>query len=344
MIKVGINGFGRIGRNIFRLLFGKVNDIQIVAINDIVDIPNMVHLLKYDTVYGRFGFDCQALDDAIKVGGFEIPVYGYRNPADIPWGDHEVDIVIESTGKFRTREGIIGHIEGTPGHVDGAKKVLLTVPSKTPEDVDATVVMGVNHNILTSEMNIISNASCTTNCLAPVALALHEAFGITGGIMTTIHGYTSDQRIVDLPHTDLRRARAAATNAIPTKTGAAKAIGLVIPDLDGLLAGKAVRIPIPCGSAVDLTVLLEKDVSVEELNAAIKSTAVEMNTKANASILEYCTDPIVSSDIIGNQHSSIFDSLLTIKVGKLYQVFSWYDNERGYATRCLDLIRRMMVV
>lgn len=330
-IKIGINGFGRIGRNVFRIGASQP-EIEFVAINDLTDVDSMAHLLKYDSAYGQFDGEVSTKNGNLLIDGKEIKYLAERDPAKLPWGDMGVDVVLESTGIFRERAPIEKHLQA------GAKKVLLSVPSKSPDDVDATVVMGVNDEAMTADAKIISNASCTTNCLAPMSKAVNDAFGIEEGLMTTIHSYTNDQNIQDGPHKDMRRARAAAANLIPTSTGAAKAIGLVVPELAGKMNGIAVRTPTITGSIVDLVCTLKQDVSVEDVNAAVKAAA-EGPMKG---VLRYCTDPIVSSDIIGSPHSSIFDSLLTSKIGsKMFKLVSWYDNEFGYSTRCVDLFKRM---
>lgn len=301
MVKVAINGFGRIGRVSFRNIQRKTN-VEVVAINDLTDAATLAHLLKYDSVHGRFDGEVKAEGEYLVVNGKKIRVYSEKDPEQLPWGELGIDIVIESTGHFKTKALMTKHIKA------GAKKVILTVPADKAEDVDATVVLGVNDNILTKEMTCVSNASCTTNCLAPIAKVLNDNFGIKRGLMNTVHSYTNDQHILDLPHKDLRRARAAACSIIPTSTGAAKAVGLVIPELAGKLHGLSMRVPTPDGSVVDLTVELEKNVTVEEVNAAMKAAA-EGPMKG---ILEYVEDPIVSCDIVGNTHSSIFDSKLTM--------------------------------
>jgi len=330
-IKLGINGFGRIGRIVFRIAH-QHPDIDIVAVNDLTDAETLGHLLKYDSTHGRFPGKVSVEGNALVVDGDKFDILSERDPGALPWGDLGADIVLESTGVFRTRDKIEKHLEA------GAKKVLLSVPSKSADDVDATVVLGVNDEALTPEAKIISNASCTTNCLAPMAKAVHDAIGIEEGLMTTIHSYTNDQRILDFPHKDLRRARAAAANLIPTSTGAAKAIGLVIPELAGKMNGIAVRTPTITGSLVDLTASLKRDASVEEINAAVKAAA----DGPMKGILDYCEDPIVSTDIIGDSHSSIFDAALTMKIGaKMVKLVSWYDNEFGYSSRCVDLFLRM---
>lgn len=331
MVKIAINGFGRIGRISFRNIQRK-ETLEVVAINDLTDAATLAHLLKYDSVHGRFNGEVYADGDYLVVNGKKIRVYAEKDPENLPWKDLGIDIVIESTGIFRNKEKMGKHIKA------GAKKVILTVPADKPEDVDATVVLGVNDEILTKEMTCISNASCTTNCLAPVAKVLHEKFGIVRGIMNTIHSYTNDQQILDLPHKDLRRARAAAVSIIPTSTGAAKAVGLVIPELKGKLDGLSMRVPTPDGSVVDLTVELSKYVTKEEINAAMKEAA-EGKLKG---ILEYTEDPIVSCDIIGNPYSSIFDSKLTMVIeGNMVKVVSWYDNENGYSNRVCDLAEKL---
>ncbi|MBP1630351.1 MAG: gap [Bacteroidetes bacterium] len=331
MVKIAINGFGRIGRISFRNIQSKSN-LEVVAINDLTNAATLAHLLKYDSVHGRFNGEVYAEGDYLVVNGKKIRVYAERDPEALPWGELGIDIVIESTGIFRTKEKMSKHIKA------GAKKVILTVPADKAEDVDATVVLGVNDEILTKEMTCISNASCTTNCLAPLAKVLHEKFGIVRGLMNTIHSYTNDQQILDLPHSDLRRARAAAVSIIPTSTGAAKAVGLVIPELKGKLDGLSMRVPTPDGSVVDLTVELEKTVTKEEINAAVKEAA-EGKLKG---ILEYTEDPIVSCDILGNPHSSIFDSKLTMVMeGNMVKVVSWYDNENGYSNRVCDLAEKL---
>lgn len=326
-IKVAINGFGRIGRVTFRGLIQKEN-IEVVALNDLTDAKTLGHLLKYDSIHGKFPGEVSVEGDFLIVNGNRIKIYAERDPANLPWKELGVDVVIESTGVFRNKEKMGKHITA------GAKKVILTVPADNKDDVDATVVLGVNENVLKPEMQFISNASCTTNCLAPVAKVLNDNFGIVRGLMNTIHSYTNDQIILDSPHSDLRRARAAGVSIIPTKTGAAKAVGLVIPELAGKLDGFAMRVPTPDGSVVDLTVELAKSTTKEEINAAMKAAA-EGPMKG---ILEYCIDPIVSVDIIGNKHSSIFDSQLTqVMGGNFVKIVSWYDNESGYSNRIVDL-------
>ncbi len=327
-IKVAINGFGRIGRLTLKASLNK-SDVEVVAVNDLTDSKTLAHLLKYDSVHGKFPGSVEVDGDDLVVNGKKIKVYAEKDPGDLPWKDHDIDVVVESTGVFRTRDKISKHLDA------GARKVVLCVPSKSADDVDATVVLGVNDGDIKPEHKIYSNASCTTNCLAPFAKVLNDKFGIKRGLMNTIHSYTNDQIILDAPHKDLRRARAAAMSIIPTTTGAAKAVGLVIPDLKGKLDGFAMRVPTPDGSVVDLTAELEKTVTKEEVNAAIKEVA-EGEMKG---ILEFCTDPIVSTDVIGNTHSSVFDSLMTQVIdGNFVKVLSWYDNEFGYSNRVVDLV------
>ena len=330
-IKAAINGFGRIGRLTLKAALGKDN-VEIVAVNDLTDSSTLAHLLKYDSVHGKFPGTVSAEGDDLVVNGKKIRVYAEKDPANLPWKDLGIDVVVESTGVFRDREKISKHLQA------GAKKVILCVPSKTADDVDATVVLGVNEGDLKPEQQIFSNASCTTNCLAPVAKVLHDTFGIKRGLMNTIHSYTNDQIILDSPHKDLRRARAAAMSIIPTTTGAAKAVGLVIPDLKGKLDGFSMRVPTPDGSVVDLSVELSRNVTKEEINEAVKKAA-EGPLKG---VLEYCNEPIVSTDIIGNTHSSVFDSLLTQVIdGNFVKVIAWYDNEFGYANRVVDLMLKV---
>ena len=331
-IKVGINGFGRIGRLVFRAM---VNDpeIEVVAVNDLGDIPTMAHLLKYDSVHGRAFDVVEVTEEGFIADGHAVKVLSEREPSNLPWGELGVDVVVESTGIFKTGELASKHIEA------GARKVVITCPAKGE---DITVVMGVNDGKYDAEKhNIVSNASCTTNCLAPVAKVLLENFGIKRGYMNTIHAYTNDQKILDLPHKDLRRARAAAMSMIPTTTGAARAVSLVLPELAGKLDGFATRVPTPDGSMVDLTVELEREVTVEEINAALKEAA----EGELAGILAYTEDPIVSIDIVDDPHSSIFDAGLTMVMGgksNLVKVVSWYDNEWGYSNRVKDLVKIMM--
>jgi glyceraldehyde 3-phosphate dehydrogenase len=325
-IRVGINGFGRIGRNYFRALLEQGADIEIVAVNDLGDTATTAHLLKYDTILGRLKAEVSHTADTITVDGKTIKVLSERNPADIPWGDLGVDIVIESTGIFTKKADAEKHIAG------GAKKVLISAPAK---DEDITIVMGVNENKYdTANHHVISNASCTTNCVAPMAKVLDENFGIVKGLMTTVHAYTNDQRILDFPHSDLRRARAAAENIIPTTTGAAKATALVLPQLKGKLDGIAMRVPVPTGSATDLVVELEREVTKDEVNAAFKK-ASEGELQG---YLSYTEDAIVSSDIVGDPASCTFDSSLTmVQEGKSVKILGWYDNEWGYSNRLVDL-------
>jgi glyceraldehyde 3-phosphate dehydrogenase len=330
IMKIAINGFGRIGRHVFKIAFER-DDLEIVAVNDLTDNKTLAHLLKYDSTYGVYDKKVEHNDEYIIVDGVKIHASAEKDPKQLPWKQMGVDVVVESTGVFRKREQCLWHVEA------GAKKVVLTVPSK--DKIDRTIVLGVNDSMLKDEDQIVSNASCTTNCLAPIAKVLNDNFKIIEGLMTTVHAYTNDQRILDFPHSDLRRARAAALSVIPTSTGAAKAIGLVIPELDGKLNGMALRVPVPTGSLVDLTVRLEKDASVEEINKAMKEASIG-NMEG---ILEYCEDPIVSSDVRGNTHSSIFDALSTMKIGKGFvKVLSWYDNEWGYSNRVVDLIERLV--
>ncbi|MEL6251983.1 MAG: type I glyceraldehyde-3-phosphate dehydrogenase [Bacteroidota bacterium] len=328
-LKVGINGFGRIGRLVFRRLIDNPN-VEIVKINDLTDNATLATLLKFDSIHGKFPGTVDGSDDeSITVNGKKILASAERNPENLAWGDLGVDVVVESTGVFRNMEGAQKHITA------GAKKVVISAPAKG--EVDATVVLGVNDEILTSDMTVVSNASCTTNCLAPMAKVLHEKFGIKSGYITTIHGYTADQRIQDAPHRDLRRARAAAINIVPTTTGAAVAVGLVLPELKGVLDGIAARVPVPDGSLTDLVVTLDKEASADEINAAMKEAA----DGPMKGILEYSDDPLVSSDIIGNPHSCIFDSGMTRVNGNMVKVVGWYDNEMGYSARVADLLERL---
>ncbi len=331
-IKIGINGFGRIGRNVFRIMTESGDDFEILHVNDLIDTKLMAHLLKYDSVNGKFSGTVTADENGLVVNGKSIPVTAEKDPGNLPWKEKDIDIVLESTGVFRSRDGIQKHLEA------GAKKVLLSVPSKSPDDVDATIVCGVNDDTLSGDAKVVSNASCTTNSLAPMVKVLNDSFGVVNGLMTTIHSYTSDQRIVDLPHKDLRRARAAAANIIPTTTGAAKAIGLVIPELAGKLHGCALRVPTLCGSITDLVCTLKKSASVEEINAAFK----EASQGAMGYQLAYTEDPIVLSDIIGDSHGSIIDGGSTMTIGdNMVKTLSWYDNEWGYSCRCVDLFKLM---
>lgn len=328
--KIGINGFGRIGRNVFRVLLGEPA-FQVVAINDLTDAKTLAHLLKYDSVYGPFKGTVEVKADAIVVNGKEVKVLAEKDPSLLPWKDLGVDFVLESTGHFTSKDDCLKHIAG------GAKKVLLTVPPKG--DVDAIIVMGVNDSTLKPTDQVISNASCTTNCLAPFAKVLHEKFGIVRGLMTTIHAYTNDQKVLDMPHKDLRRARAAANAIIPTTTGAARAVGKVLPALKGKLDGIAMRVPVIDASVVDLVAELEKKATAQEVNAAMKEAAAG----PLKGILQYCEDEIVSCDVIGNPHSSVFDSKLTLVMGDNFvKCISWYDNEWGYSSRCVDLFKKMV--
>lgn len=330
-IKIGINGFGRIGRNVFKISLEKDN-LEVIGINDLTDTKTLAHLLKYDSTQGKFNGKVSYTDNAIIVNGKEIPVTSERSPIEIKWSVSP-DVVIESTGIFRTKEGNKG---GYGDHLkNGAKKVILTVPAK--DEIDNMIVLGVNDDQLRDEDQCVSNASCTTNCLAPIAKVLNDKFGIENGLMTTIHSYTNDQRILDAPHSDLRRARSAAVSQIPTTTGAAKAVGKVIPELNGKLDGMAVRVPTPTGSLVDLVVNLKTEASIDEINAAMKEAA-EGPMKG---ILEYTEDPIVSVDVIHNSHSSIYDASATMVKGKTVKVLSWYDNEWGYSSRVVDLIEKL---
>lgn len=329
MVRVAINGFGRIGRMVFRA-GAQDKDIEFVAINDLTDAKTLAHLLKYDSTHGKYNGTVEVKDNNLVVDGKEIRVCAERNPVDLPWKELNVDIVIESTGFFTTSEKCQLHIDA------GAKKVLLSAPGKGGNI--KTIVYGVNDSEIKPEDLIVSNASCTTNCLAPMAKVLHEKFGIRRGFMTTIHGYTNDQKILDAPHSDLRRARSAATNIIPTTTGAALAVGLVLPELSGKLDGVAIRVPVPDGSCTDLVAELEKDVSSEEINAAMKE-ASEGELKG---VLEYSEDPLVSTDILGNPNTSIFDAKSTkVMDGNFVKVLSWYDNEWGYSNKMLDILKAM---
>ncbi len=331
--KVAINGFGRIGRAVARIIMQRQGELDLVAINDLTDAKSLAHLFKYDTVMGKWGGTVEAKDGELVINGKSIKVLAIRNPAELPWKDMGVKVVMESTGIFRTAESPKG---GYADHIKaGASKVMLSVPAK--DDIDATIVLGVNDEKLTSDVKCVSNASCTTNCLAPLAKTLNDVFGIEQGVMTTIHAYTNDQNVADMIHSDLRRARAAAANIIPTTTGAAKAIGKVVPELEGKLDGFAIRVPIPVGSIVDLVVNVKKDVTVDSVNAAMKAAA-EGPMKG---ILVYCDEPIVSSDIVNDPASSIFDSLCTIVVDRTVKVVSWYDNEWGYSNRSVDIMERM---
>ncbi len=327
-MRIAINGFGRIGRNVFRIV-ENTPGVEVVAINDLTDAATLAHLLEYDTVHGRFQGKVKAMKGAISVNGRKIAITAERDPAALPHAANKIDFVVEATGVFATREACSKHLEA------GAKKVLLTVPPK--DEIDAMIVLGVNEHTLKGDDRIISNASCTTNCLAPMAKVLDEAFGIQHGLMTTVHAYTNDQRILDLPHKDLRRARAAAQNIIPTSTGAARAVGKVLPRLNGKLDGMAMRVPVPDGSVVDLVATLKNKATVEQVNAAFKAAAKKAPLKG---VLEYSEAPLVSSDIIGNSHSSVIDGGSTMVMGdKTVKVVSWYDNEWGYSSRVVQLMK-----
>jgi glyceraldehyde 3-phosphate dehydrogenase len=332
-VKVGINGFGRIGRNVFRAAHAANADLEFVAVNDLVDTETMGHLLKYDSILGRFPGKVEIGEGALLVDGVELKVLAERDPAALPWGDLGVDVVIESTGFFTKREDAAKHLEA------GAKKVIISAPATDP---DVTVALGVNFDEAYDKDNhhVISNASCTTNCLAPLAKVLHEAFGIEQGLMTTIHAYTADQRLQDMPHKDPRRSRAAALNLIPTSTGAAKAVGLVLPELNGKLNGFSMRAPVPTGSAVDLVFTTPNPLTPAEINAALKAAA----EGPMQGILDYTEDAIVSTDIIGDPHSSIVDGLSTMVIGdgRMAKVISWYDNEWGYSNRCVELAGKVL--
>jgi glyceraldehyde 3-phosphate dehydrogenase len=331
-VRVGINGFGRIGRNVLRAGLAKETDIEWVAVNDITDNATLAHLLKYDSILGPYEGSVEASDDGITVDGNEVKVFAERDPAKLPWEDLGVDVVLESTGFFTERDDAAKHLEA------GAKKVVISAPAKNE---DITIVLGVNDDRYdASKHDVISNASCTTNCLATFAKVAHETVGIKHGLMTTIHAYTGDQRLQDAPHKDLRRARAAAVNLVPTSTGAAKAVGLVLPELNGKLHGFAVRAPVINGSVVDLTFEAERETSVDELNDAFRAASESGNLKG---ILRYTEDPIVSRDIVGDAHSSIVDGELTAVIdGTLAKVVSWYDNEWGYSNRCVDLLQKLL--
>jgi glyceraldehyde 3-phosphate dehydrogenase len=331
-IKVGINGFGRIGRNLFRAARAAGSDIDFVAVNDLTDAATLAHLLKYDSILGRYPGEVEARDDSILVDGDELRVLSEKDPTALPWSDLGAEVVIESTGLFTEREDAAKHLEA------GAKKVIISAPATDP---DVTVALGVNFEQAydPDSHHIISNASCTTNCLAPVAKVVHEAVGIERGLMTTIHAYTADQRLQDLPHKDLRRARAAAINLIPTSTGAAKAIGLVLPELEGKLNGVAVRAPVATGSVIDLVVEASNETSPDQLNSAVRKAA----EGPLDGILAYTEDPIVSTDIISDPHSAIFDAEQTMVIeGRMVKVVAWYDNEWGYSNRCVELAQRVL--
>jgi len=328
-LKVGINGFGRIGRAVFRIL--ETNpDIQVVAINDLFDPAALKYLLEYDTVMGRFKGDVTLQDGIMQTRHSQVKMLAEKNPAELPWGELGIDVVVESTGVFRAREQLEQHLAG------GAKRVVLTVPAK--DDIDFTVVLGVNDAGLDESHRIVSNASCTTNCLAPMAKVLNDAFGIREGVINTVHAYTNDQRLADVPHSDWRRSRAAAENIIPTSTGAAKAVGEVLPELNGKLDGIASRVPVPDGSVVDLVAELETEVTIDEIHQAVK-TAADGPMK---NILQFTSIPLVSTDIIGNPHSSIYDATFTQVIGGRYiKTLNWYDNEWGYSSRVADLLTRL---
>jgi glyceraldehyde 3-phosphate dehydrogenase len=332
-VKVGINGFGRIGRNVFRAAHAAGADLDFVAVNDLVDTATMAHLLKYDSILGRFPGEVSVSGDSISVDGKELKVLSERDPAALPWEDLAVDVVIESTGFFTARDDAAKHLSA------GAKKVIISAPAKDP---DVTVALGVNFDTAydPDSHHIVSNASCTTNCLAPLAKVLNDSFGIEQGLMTTIHAYTADQRLQDMPHKDLRRARAAAINLIPTTTGAAKAVGLVLPELSGKLNGLAMRAPVATGSVVDLVFSTAEPLEVDQINAAVKAAA-EGELKG---ILAYTEDPIVSTDIVGDPHSSIFDAQQTMVIGdgRMAKAVSWYDNEWGYSNRCIELAGKVL--
>ena len=330
-LRVGINGFGRIGRNFFRAALERDADLEVVAFNDLGDAKTMAHLLEYDSNLGRLPGGVEAGDGVVRAAGHELKVLAERDPAALPWRDLGVDVVLESTGFFTKREGAQKHLDG------GAKKVVISAPATDP---DVTLVLGVNDDQYDKDAHtIISNASCTTNCVAPMAKVLHDVFGIEQGFMTTIHAYTNDQRILDLPHEDLRRARAAAINLIPTSTGAARAIGLVMPDLKGKVDGISIRAPVPTGSVVDLVVSLGRETTADEVNEAFRTAA---DTGPMEGILEYTEDPIVSTDVQRSPYSCIFDSQLTMANGSLVKVFGWYDNEWGYLCRLVDLVGRLL--
>ena len=330
-VRVGINGFGRIGRNFFRAGLERAADVEVVAINDLGDAKTMAHLLKHDSVLGRLEEDVEAGDGKIAVGSRELLVLAERDPASLPWAELGIDVALESTGLFTKREQAQAHLDA------GARKVVISAPATNP---DITIVLGVNDGEYDAEAHhIISNASCTTNCVAPLAKVLHDAFTIEQGFMTTIHAYTNDQRILDLPHEDLRRARAGALNLIPTSTGAARAIGLVLPDLKGKVDGMAMRAPVPTGSIVDLVVRVGRETSVAEVNETFRAAA---DTGPLAGILEYSDEPLVSTDIIHSPYSAIFDSELTMVGGTMVKVLGWYDNEWGYSCRLVDLVGRLL--
>lgn len=324
-VKIGINGFGRIGRLVFRRCI-ELGGFDFVSINDLTDAKTLAHLLKYDSVHRKFNGDVKVEGNELIVNGDRIKITAEKDPSKLNWKD--VDVVVESTGVFRSKDDCMKHIQA------GAKKVVLTVPAKG--EIDAMVVLGVNEEILTGREQVVSNASCTTNCLAPMVKVLNDTFGVEKGFMTTVHSYTNDQRLLDLPHSDLRRARSAAVSIIPTTTGAAKAIGKILPELKGKLDGVSLRVPTPDGSITDFVATVKKETTVEEVNAAFKKAADSMK-----GILEYTEDPIVSADIIGNSHSCIFDSLSTMVIGNMVKIVGWYDNEYGYSCRVVDLVKKI---
>ncbi|PJA97878.1 MAG: type I glyceraldehyde-3-phosphate dehydrogenase [Ignavibacteriales bacterium CG_4_9_14_3_um_filter_30_11] len=328
-VKVGINGFGRIGRLVFRRSM-ELGGFDFVGINDLTDAKTLAHLLKYDSVHGKFKGTIEVDGNYLIVNGDSIKITAEKDPSKLKWGELETDVVIESTGVFRSKEQCMNHVNA------GAKKVILTVPAKG--EIDATIVLGVNENHIKKDHKILSNASCTTNCLAPMIKVLNDSFGIENAFMTTVHAYTNDQRLLDLPHSDLRRARSAAVSIIPTTTGAAKAVGKVIPELNGKLDGMSMRVPVPDGSITDVVALLKKEATVEEINNAMKKAA-DSNLKG---IMEYSDEPLVSVDIVDNSHSVVFDSLSTMSFGKTVKIVGWYDNEWGYSCRVVDLIKKIV--
>jgi len=328
-VKVGINGFGRIGRLVFRRCM-ELGGFDFVGINDLTDAKTLAHLLKYDSVHGKFKGTIEVDGNYLIVNGDSIKITAEKDPSKLKWGELETDVVIESTGVFRSKEQCMNHVNA------GAKKVILTVPAKG--EIDATIVLGVNENHIKKDHKILSNASCTTNCLAPMIKVLNDSFGIENAFMTTVHAYTNDQRLLDLPHSDLRRARSAAVSIIPTTTGAAKAVGKVIPELNGKLDGMSMRVPVPDGSITDVVALLKKEATVEEINNAMKKAA-DSNLKG---IMEYSDEPLVSVDIVDNSHSVVFDSLSTMSFGKTVKIVGWYDNEWGYSCRVVDLIKKIV--
>jgi glyceraldehyde 3-phosphate dehydrogenase (phosphorylating) len=328
-MRIAINGFGRIGRNVFRVIHQRFPDIEVVSLNDLTNAETLAHLLKYDSVHGPFAGNVKASKQGIVVDGKTIQVTAEKDPANLKHGANEIDFVVEATGIFASREACQKHVDA------GAKRVLLTVPPK--DEIDAMIVLGVNDSVLKAGDRLISNASCTTNCLAPVAKVLHDAFGIEHGLMTTVHAYTNDQQVLDLPHKDLRRARAAALNIIPTTTGAARAVGKILPELKGKLDGVSLRVPVPDGSVVDFVATLGRDVTIEEVNKAFAAAA----KKGLKGIVEYSEDPLVSSDIVRNPHSAIFDAQSTmVMAGRMVKVIAWYDNEWGYSNRVVELMQK----